>query len=121
MRSARRPRVLVPLSRPIANPIDSSTANLAEPSDRSCRIAIVSWPWTVRTEAHFLFPASVRGPVLAPPCRRHVLLPTSVVAVHRWPVALNTAAQRLHGIVFVCSMVVIVALCNVTVCKVAPP
>lgn len=110
MRSGRRPRVFVPLSRPIANPIDSSTANRAEPSDRSCRIAIVSWPWTVRTAAHFLFPVSVRGPVLAPPCRMHVLRPDTAIALHRWPVALNIAAQRLHGIVFGCSMFVIVAL-----------
>ena len=98
----------------MAKPIDSRTANLADASDRSCRIAIVSQPWTVRAAEHLLFPASVRGPVLAPPCLKQVLLPTSVVAVHLCPVALNTAAQRLCCTVFDGSMVVIVALRNVT-------
>ena len=98
----------------MAKPIDSSTANRAELRDRSCRIAMVSWPWTVRAAAHLFFPSMVRGPVLAPPCLKHVLLPTSVEAVHHCPVALKTAAQRLHCEAFGCSMVVIVALRNVT-------
>jgi hypothetical protein len=61
----------------MANPTLSRTASRAEPSDRSWRIAVVSQPWTVRTAAHFLLRSIVRGPVLAPPWRRHVLRPVT--------------------------------------------
>lgn len=114
MRVGLGPGVREPVNILRATPTDSNTARRAEPRLRSLRILRVSLPWMVLASAQRLRPSDVFGPVDLPPCREHVLRPAIERAMHRWPVALNTAAQRTHCIVPVCSIVVIVFACNVT-------
>ncbi len=108
MRSGLRPRVLVPLSNPMAKPIDSRTASLAEPRLRSFRASRVSRPWMVLASAQRCRPASVLGPVLRPPCVLHTRLPLRAGAAHCSFVRLDLAWQRWQvtrppSVVSVCS------------------
>ena len=91
-----RPRVLLPVIRPISNPTCSSTESFADAWLRSTRMARVSQPWVVFACAQRCRPASVFGPVEAPPWKRHLVLPFEAGARHCCFVRLDLAWQRVQ-------------------------
>ena len=91
-----RPRVLLPVIRPISKPTCSSTESLADAWLRSARMERVSRPWTVFASAQRSRPASVLGPVDLPPCVLQTLLPFRAGAAHWSFVRLDLAWQRWH-------------------------
>ena len=58
---------------------------------RATRMALVSLPWTVLASAQRCGPASVLGPVEAPPCVLHTFLPFMAALRHWAPLRFDLA------------------------------
>jgi hypothetical protein len=99
MRSGRRPRVLVPLSKPMAKPIDSRVANRADARLRSVRASRVSRPWIVLAAAQRRRPSLVFGPLnFLPPWNRHRDLFFATGALHLSLVLRDVPSHCLQAI-----------------------
>ena len=90
------PLVFGPCMIPSAWPSASRACKRAMAWLRSARMERVSRPWTVFASAHRCRPASVFGPVEAPPWNLHFVLPFEAGARHCCAVRLDVAWHWRH-------------------------
>jgi hypothetical protein len=88
------PLVLGPCMIPSAWPSASRACSRPMAWLRSARMERVSLPWIILTSPQRSRPASVLGPVEAPPWKRHLVLPFEAGARHCCFVRLDRAWQR---------------------------